>query len=48
MPCIAQLLMTIREKGWQVGLIISANVLLVAFGTAIGLSWAFSGLGITL
>lgn len=48
MPCIAQLLMTVREKGWQVGLIISANVLLVAFGTAIGLSWAFQWLGITL
>lgn len=48
LPCIAQLLVNIRERGWKTGLGISAFVLAVAFGASALLNHVLLGLGVPL
>ena len=48
LPCVAQLLMNVKERGWRTGLGISVLVLLVAFGTGIALNLVLRSLGVVL
>jgi ferrous iron transport protein B len=48
LPCIAQFLMTIKERGWKTGLAISGFVLVLAFAVAVVLNLALRGLGVSL
>ncbi|MCQ9208218.1 MAG: ferrous iron transporter B [Omnitrophica bacterium] len=48
LPCIAQFLMTTRERGWKVGLGISAFILFFSFGVAYILNLLLSNLGVVL
>ena len=45
LPCIAQFLMTVKEKGWKTGLAVSAAVLGISFGAALVLSRFMALLG---
>lgn len=48
LPCIAQLLINVKERGWKVGVAISGIVLVLSFGVAFVLNIAQLGLGVTL
>jgi ferrous iron transport protein B len=48
LPCIAQFLINVKERGWKVGLAISAFVLLVSFGVAFVLNLIFGFFRVTL
>ena len=48
MPCIAHFLMTIRERGWKQSAAIAACTLVIAFVTAVALSFSLTFLGVTL
>jgi ferrous iron transport protein B len=48
LPCIAQFLMNIKERGWKMGLAISVFVLFFAFSAAYILNIALRGLGVVL
>ena len=48
MPCIAQFLITIKEKGWKAGMAIAAGVTAISFGVAFVLSHVLTVLRITL
>jgi ferrous iron transport protein B len=48
LPCVAQLLINIKERGWRVGAAISAMVLVMSFGVAYSLNAALVSLGVTL
>jgi len=48
LPCVAQLLMNMKERGWKTGIAISAITLLVSFTVAFLLNAALAGLGVTL
>ncbi len=48
LPCIAQLLINAKERGWKVGVAISGIVLVLSFGVAFVLNSALLGLGVTL
>lgn len=48
LPCIAQLLMTVRERGWRVGAGIFLFVLAVSFAVAYGLNQVLRGFGVPL
>ncbi len=48
LPCIAQFLMTVRERGWKTGLGISLFTLLFSFGVAYMVNLILSGLGVTV
>ncbi len=48
MPCVAQFLMTLRERGWKTGLGIASFTLLISFAVAYVLSLVLSGLGVML
>ena len=45
LPCIAQFLMTVKEKGWKTGVALSTAVLGISFGTALALSQLLGLLG---
>lgn len=45
-PCVANLLMIIRERGWRAGLAILGAVTLIALGTGTALNAALAGLGV--
>ena len=47
-PCIAQLLMNLKERGWKTGVGISVATLIVSFTAAYLLNIALTGLGIVL
>ena len=47
LPCIAQLLITIRERGWKIATAISVFVLLFAFGTGVALNGIMNLLSIS-
>lgn len=46
LPCITQFLITIKERGWKIGVGISLFVLAVAFAVGIMLNFAFTNIGI--
>jgi ferrous iron transport protein B len=48
LPCVAQFLMNVKERGWKVGIGISTFVLFFSFGVAYVLNAILSGLGIAL
>lgn len=48
LPCIAQFLMNVKERGWKIGLAMSAFILFFAFGTAIFLNFALMRSGVVL
>jgi ferrous iron transport protein B len=48
LPCIAQLLMNVKERGWKTGLGISAFTLFFSFGVAYVLNVVLTALGVTL
>ncbi len=48
MPCIAQFLMTVKERGWKTGVLVAVGVVGVAFGTAFVLSRTLLLMGATL
>lgn len=48
LPCIAQFLVNIRERGWKTGLIISAITLVLAFSVAVVLNFVLVQTGATL
>lgn len=48
LPCIAQFLMNVKERGWKTGLGISALVLVLSFGTAYLLNLILVNLGVAL
>lgn len=48
LPCITQFLITIKERGWRTGIMISVCVLGVAFVTGVGINWTLITLGIHL
>lgn len=48
LPCVAQLIITFRERGWKWGTAISAFVLAFAFATGIALNAIFNMVGIIL
>ena len=48
LPCIAQFLMNVKERGWKTGLGISLFILVVSFGVAFILNLILSGLGVVL
>jgi ferrous iron transport protein B len=45
LPCIAQFLMTVKEKGWKTGLVISGTVLAISFTAALVVARMLSLLG---
>lgn len=48
LPCIAQFLVNIRERGWRTGLAISAITIVVSFGVAVTLNALLTTTGIRL
>lgn len=48
LPCIAQLLINIKERGWKTGALISGLVLVMSFGVAFVLNAALIGLEVKL
>lgn len=46
LPCIAQFLVTLKERGWRTGIGISAVVLFISFGTAFLMNVVLRGLGV--
>jgi ferrous iron transport protein B len=48
MPCIAQFLMNVKERGWQTGLSISVFILFFSFSVAYAINLILSTLGIVL
>lgn len=48
LPCIAQFLMNVKERGWKIGLGISTFVLFFSFGVAYILNLTLIKLGITI
>jgi ferrous iron transport protein B len=47
-PCIAQFLMTVRERGWRTGLAIALFVFSFALGAGSALNWLMRALPVTL
>lgn len=47
-PCIAQFLMTVRERGWRTGLAIAVFVFSFALGVGGALNWLLRALPVTL
>ena len=48
LPCIAQFLVNVRERGWKTGLVISAITLVLAFTVSVALNYALVQTGIKL
>lgn len=48
LPCIAQFLMTVKERGWKTGLSISVFVLFFSFGVAYVVNMTLNMLGVVL
>jgi ferrous iron transport protein B len=46
LPCIAQLLMNLKERGWKTGLGISMFTLLIAFAAALAMNLILTGFGV--
>jgi ferrous iron transport protein B len=46
LPCIAQLLMNLKERGWKTGLGISMFTLLIAFAAALAMKLILTGFGV--
>ena len=46
LPCIAQFLMNVKERGWKTGLGISFFVLFIAFGVAYAVNFVLNALGV--
>jgi len=47
-PCVAHFLMTVKERGWRVGVAIATFVSIFALGTGGLLNWLLRALGVTL
>ena len=45
LPCIAQLLMNFKERGWKTGLGISFFTLIISFSAAFAVNFILTGLG---
>lgn len=45
LPCIAQFMMNIKERGWQTALSMSGAILVTAFGVGFLVNWFFSTIG---
>jgi ferrous iron transport protein B len=48
LPCVAQFLINIKERGWKTGMAISGTTLIVSFAAAYALNLVLSGLGVVL
>ncbi|MBI2094719.1 MAG: ferrous iron transporter B [Candidatus Omnitrophica bacterium] len=48
LPCVAQFLINIKERGWKTGIAISLFILCFAFGTAVLVNAGLTGLGVSL
>jgi ferrous iron transport protein B len=48
LPCIAQLLMNVKERGWKTGAVISVFILFFSFLVAYGVNLVLTGLGVSL
>jgi ferrous iron transport protein B len=48
LPCIAQFLMNVKERGWKTGLGISVFILFLSFGAAYGLNFILTSWGVKL
>ena len=48
LPCVAQFLINIKERGWRTGVVISGMTLVVSFTAACLLNLALTGLGVVL
>jgi len=48
LPCIAQFLMNLKERGWKTGVGISLFTLLISFGIAFMVNLVLNKLGISL
>lgn len=48
LPCIAQFLMNVKERGWKTGIAISCFILFFSFGVAFVVNFALTGLGVTI
>ncbi|MFH1969863.1 MAG: ferrous iron transport protein B [Verrucomicrobiota bacterium] len=48
LPCIAQLLMNVKERGWKTGAIISVFILFFSFLVAYAVNFVLTGLGVSL
>ncbi|OGW89020.1 MAG: ferrous iron transport protein B [Omnitrophica bacterium RIFCSPLOWO2_01_FULL_50_24] len=48
LPCIAQFLMNVKERGWKTGVWISFFILFFSFGVAFVLNFALTHLGVVL
>lgn len=48
LPCVAQFLINIKERGWKTGAAISGTALIVSFGAAYALNQALIRLGVEL
>ncbi|MFH1753770.1 MAG: ferrous iron transporter B [Candidatus Omnitrophota bacterium] len=48
LPCIAQFLMTVKERGWKTGLGISLCTLIFSFGVAYIVNLLLTGLGVVI
>lgn len=46
LPCIAQFLMNVKERGWKTGLGISAFVLTISFSAAFAVNYILTSLGV--
>ena len=48
MPCIAQFLITVKERGWKMGAAIAGLTLVISFSVSVVLSQTLSVLKVTL
>jgi ferrous iron transport protein B len=48
LPCVAQFLMVLKERGWKAGVGIAAFIISISYGTAYVSNFVFKQLGVTL
>ncbi len=48
LPCIAQFLMNVKERGWKMGISISVFILFFSFSVAYIVNFALRALGVVL
>ena len=48
LPCVAQFLMNVKERGWKQGVAISVFILFFSFAVAFVVNAALRGLGLSL
>lgn len=48
LPCITQMLVMIRERGWRIGMVLAGAVLIIACAIGVALHAVLAGLGVVL